>query len=112
MMSYRLALVVALALGLVAGCVKNRQAPAKVSGSVTYKGNPVPAGNIAFHSDKGTYRASLGEDGTYEIADVPIGELVVTVETGSYDPNKKAPDYGGGKGSKMYAQRIAAEQKT
>jgi hypothetical protein len=111
MSKFRLGLLVALVLGLVAGCAKNPQAPAKVSGSVTYKGNPVTAGNVTFHSqDKGSYNTSLSPDGTYKITDVPKGELVVTVETESANPDKKTPDYGRGKGSKMYAERMAKEK--
>jgi hypothetical protein len=94
------------------GCAKNPQAPAKVSGQVTYKGAPVPAGNIVFHSeDKGSYNCALGTDGTYEIVDIPTGELIVTVDNEFLNPKTRPPDYGGGKGAALYAERVAAERK-
>src|SRR5262249_49180718 len=105
----------ALCLGLALGCNKNTQAPAKVSGRVTYKGKALPSGSIAFNStdkDKPAYASPIGKDGTYQITDLPTGEMVVTVETESANPKKDVPSYGGGKGDKMYAERIAAEQKT
>jgi hypothetical protein len=110
---FRIGLCFVLLLGLTAGCVhKNPSAPGTVSGKVTSGGKVVPAGNIAFHHpDKGTYRSTLDSDGTYAITDLPTGELVVTVETESVNPGKKAPTYGGDKGSKMYQERLAAEQK-
>jgi hypothetical protein len=112
MTKFRLGLLVALFLSLVAGCAKNKRAPATVSGTVTYKGQAVTAGNVTFHSqDMGSYNTSLAPDGTYQIVDVPKGELVVTVETESANPDKKTPDYGRGKGSKMYAERMAMEKK-
>ncbi len=101
-----------LALPLV-GCTHNPQAPARVGGRITYKGSPVPAGTVMFHTpDKGIYPGPLNAEGTYEILDVPTGELVVTVETETINPKKKAPDYAGGKGAKMYAERVAAEGNT
>jgi len=108
----RTGLLLALFLGLAAGCAKNPAAPGRVSGTVKYKGQALPAGNIYFHSQgKGSYRATLAADGTYEITDIPAGEMVVTVETESLNPSKKAPTYGGGKGAQMYAERMAAEKK-
>ena len=38
----------ALALALLAGCQRNPNAPASISGTVTYKGEPVPAGSVVF----------------------------------------------------------------
>jgi len=110
---FRVGLCLILLLSLTAGCFqKNPSAPGKVSGKVTYGGKVVPAGNIAFHHpDKGTYRSTLDSDGTYAITDVPTGEMVVTVETESVNPSKKQPTYGGDKGSNMYKERLAAEQK-
>jgi hypothetical protein len=107
----RHALFPLLCLALIAGCSGNTvQAPAKVSGQVTYKGAALPAGTIHFHSeDKGIYRSPLAQDGTFEVVDIPKGTMVVTVETESVNPAKKAPDYGGGKGAADYAKRIAAE---
>src|SRR2546421_12867772 len=73
-----------LALALVFGCSKrNPNAPASVNGKVTYKGAAVPAGTITFNAKAGKYTTSLSTDGTYSSSDLPIGEMVVTVETES-----------------------------
>ena len=104
---------VGLAIGLVAfaGCTANPQAPARISGTVTYKGSTVPAGTVVFHTaDQGSYSARLNSSGAYEVRDVPTGKLAVTVETESVNPKKKKePEYGGSKGAKQYAERLAAE---
>jgi len=103
-------LCLALGLGFFAGCTANPQAPAQISGAVTYKGNPLPAGTVIFHSaEQGSYRALLNADGTYEVRDVPTGKLVVTIETESVNPAKKPKEYAGGKGAKQYQERLAAE---
>jgi len=74
----------------LAGCSKNSLAPAKISGSVTYNGQSVKAGSIAFHTPEGiVYGTTINPDGTYSITDVPTGELVVTVETESLNPAGK-----------------------
>lgn len=88
----RLSSGTALLLAVVLlGCAKNKQAPGTVSGSVSYKGQPVKAGTVAFHTKEGTaYSGQISSDGTYSIVDLPEGELVVTVETESISPNKKA----------------------
>jgi len=121
MLKFRLGLCAALSLslGLLAGCggARNPNAPAKISGLVKYQGKPVPGGNIVFHTkdNQGMYRCSLGADGTYQIADVPTGNLVVTVETESLNPSKKkGPAYPGGgaaKGSKLDAEYMAGMKK-
>jgi hypothetical protein len=111
MRATRLGLLAALTLGLSAGCSANSNAPAKVAGKVTYNGNPLPAGTITFYSeDKGDYSSALMEDGSYTISDLPAGNLMVTVETESYNPKKKGPAYGGSKGAaidKEYAEAMS-----
>jgi hypothetical protein len=85
------------------GCgPKNKVAPGKVSGVVRYKGEILKAGNITFHTQdqKGNYQSSISPEGKYEITDVPIGTLEVTVETDSLNPDKKVPVYGAGRGGK------------
>lgn len=109
MRTLRLGLFAALALVLAAGC-RTSPNPAKVSGKVTYKGQPVKGGDIVFHSDQGTYRGTLGQDGSYEIVDLPVGEMKVTVDTEFLNPDKKATTYGGGRGDKMTNERLAAER--
>jgi hypothetical protein len=113
---FRYAVLAALCLGLALGCTKKTNAPAKVSGKVTYKGQALPAGSISFNlSEAGTaaYGSPIAQDGTYQVTDLPTGEMVVTVETESANPKAAdTPAYGGGKGDKMYAERLAAEKAT
>jgi hypothetical protein len=81
-------------LVVASGCPTNSLAPARVSGSVSYKGQPIKAGAIAFHSPDGiAYPAQLASDGTYTATDLPTGDLVITVETESV--NKSAQPQGG-----------------
>jgi hypothetical protein len=75
---------------LVTGCSKNTLAPAKVSGRISYKGAPIKAGSMAFHTAEGNqYPANISEDGTYSATDLPEGEMIVTVDTSHLDPAKK-----------------------
>lgn len=84
-------LVFAAAAFCLVGCSKSSPAPAKVSGSVTYKGQPIKAGTMAFHTSEGVaYPAVISDDGTYSATDLPEGELVVTVDTAHLDPSKKS----------------------
>jgi len=95
----RLLLLLSLSLVLVFGWSKKTpnaapvpaslypHALASVSGKVTYKGEPLPAGTLTFHG-QGNYLASIGADGTYSTTDLPIGKMVVTVETESANKNK------------------------
>jgi hypothetical protein len=95
-------LLLPLFLILAAGCNKgNPNAPAEVYGTVTYKGSPVTAGYVTFYApnDSGVYNINIKPDGTFSQTDVPVGEMTITVETESANPNKKKPsDYGGGRG--------------
>jgi hypothetical protein len=109
MRTLRLGLFAALALVLAVGC-RTSPNPGKVSGKVTYKGQPVKGGDIAFHSDAGTYRGTLSQEGTYEIVDMPVGAMTVTVDTDFLNPDKKIPQQGGGRGDKITAERMAAER--
>ena len=80
------ALVVALAMFAVVGCLGKSQPTGTVSGKVTYKGNPVPAGClVTFISDRGV--AALGTvdaSGRYQLMfagkpDVPALEYNISV---------------------------------
>ncbi|MFO0841224.1 MAG: carboxypeptidase-like regulatory domain-containing protein [Gemmataceae bacterium] len=110
----RLGLLVLPLLGLLLGCgPKNRFAPAQIRGVVKYKGEPLPGGNITFHSaDKGSYSGPIEKGGTYSIQDVPEGEMAVTVETESVNPNLKVKNPGGKKGDKLHEERMAYEGKS
>jgi hypothetical protein len=91
MIRVRLFLMLPLLAVLSVGCSGKGNVPASVSGTVKYKGELVTAGTVNFISQGeggGTsYPASIGPDGTYSAIDVPEGEMTVTVETQSADPN-------------------------
>ena len=73
----------------VLGCSKKSLAPARISGSLSYNGKPIKGGTMAFYGPDGVaYNAAINPDGTYSATDIPEGELVVTVETESINPNK------------------------
>lgn len=111
MFKFRLEFLVVLVLVGLAGCGSSKSR-AKVSGTVTYRDQPVKAGNVTFHSeDKGSYNTTLSEQGTYEIADVPPGDMIVTIETASMNPDMKVPTYGGDRVAKVTEDRMAAERK-
>jgi len=72
-------LVTALAC---AGCKPPKQETAEVSGTVKFKGKPLPGGRVSFVADKGGYSgsATIGEDGTYKVTDAPVGPVHITVD--------------------------------
>jgi hypothetical protein len=70
-----------------------------LSGKITYGGNAVTAGSLMFYTaNSGVYPAVISSDGTYSATDLPAGDLVVTIETESANPNVKKVDYKGGAG--------------
>jgi hypothetical protein len=88
---------------LLAGCgSRNPNAPARVNGTVRYNGAPLRAGTITFHSREKKLTAPIGKDGSYGLFDVPAGDMVVTVETDSANPNRQAA--AGGMAGKMRSQ--------
>lgn len=103
MIMRRLILTTVFAVPVVlAGCTKNPNAPAQISGVVKYKGQPLPAGTIVFHDAEGkAYSASIQQDGKYELTDIPTGDMKVTVDTEDFNPAKVQPTYGGQRASKM-----------
>src|SRR5262249_37736169 len=75
---------------------KGARGPAKtgtVSGTVRYKGLPLPGGVVTFHLENGAARAAkLDKDGKFTATDVPVGPAKVTIETESPRPAvKKGP---------------------
>lgn len=72
---------VGILLALAAGCGKVDRFGA-VSGSVSYKGKPIPAGTVTFHGPGGKIEtAQIRPDGTYQMPKVLVGATKVTVET-------------------------------
>lgn len=61
-----------------------------ISGTVTYKGKPLPGGIVAFLGQKNTVLISqIKPDGSYLIENIPVGEAQITVET--YPPPVVSP---------------------
>ena len=74
------------------GCSSNKLVPAKISGKLSYQGQPIKAGTLAFYTPDGvSYAGQISLDGTYSASDLPEGELVVTVDTEHLSPAHKAP---------------------
>jgi hypothetical protein len=87
---------IGLFLGLAAGVVGCSQSGAlsKVTGTVTYKGQPVKAGQITLaYEQGGKYEAALQPDGTYQFMSVPVGTAKVFIDNRAYDPDQKPPSY-------------------
>ncbi len=98
-----------------AGCSKNPDRAAKISGKVTKNGSPITAGTISFTiADHGCVTVGIRSDGTYEVPELPIGEAVVTIETESANPDRKQ-EYKGGQGGseqkKMYGKKAGIAQE-
>lgn len=74
---------------------------AKVSGKITYKGQPIKGGKMLFVTADGTgYPATINSDGTYSATDLPTGEMIITVETESLKKSKGT----GGASEQRYTQ--------
>jgi hypothetical protein len=83
---WKIALLTLFLLSL-AGCSPAR---GKVTGTVTYKGEPVRAGFVAFFGAKDQVAsAPIASDGTFKASDVPLGEVKVTVSTPAPGPTKE-----------------------
>jgi hypothetical protein len=60
-----------------------------VTGTVTYKGVPLPAGAVALHfTDDTKYVAAVGPEGSFRLTDLPVGSFRVAVST---TPGKDKP---------------------
>ena len=87
-------LVVVSVVGLIMsnGCTPKRVSRAdraRVSGTVTYNGQVVKGGEIAFISVANggkTGACTIRENGKYYMSDAPLGENKVTVDTESIKP--------------------------
>jgi hypothetical protein len=74
-----------LPLLLVLGCGSGR---GTVYGKVTNVGTPITAGTVSFFPESGQpVAATIGSDGSYSAADVPLGKVRVAV----LPPKKKNP---------------------
>lgn len=97
----RLAIGLAIAL-TIAGCGTDPNKPklGKVSGKVTYKGQPLTSGTITFTPEAGkggetgqVATSQIGTDGSYELTTFDtgdgaiLGQHVITVQTSQVDGN-------------------------
>ena len=69
--------VAASLVALIAGCGK--PSTGEVSGKVTFRGEPVASGTIAFVGADGHVTSGMIEGGTYRLAKVPLGPARITV---------------------------------
>lgn len=110
-------LLLMLVVGL--GCSKgNVNTPAKLSGSVKYKGGPVTGGTMTLLPEGGgAIPVTIKPDGTYAAQDLPVGTLKVVIETESMNPNKKGDpstygQQGGGRGGSQSMSPIPTGRST
>ena len=89
--------VLSAALCLFAGCGQSGPARYSVSGNVSYKGAPIPVGQISFEPDttrgnEGPGASAVIKDGKYDTADggkgAVAGPVIIAVE--GIDPNPPA----------------------
>ncbi len=97
-------LVVGLAVA-VAGC-SGANSPAKVKGTITYKGQTLKAGIVYFMCEQGgQYEAAIKSDGSYQFTDLPKGNVKVLVSTETFNPDQKPLVYT--QQAKQYSKGLA-----
>ena len=81
-------LTFAFAFLFLVGCTdSNALVPAKVSGRISYKGHPIKGGLLQFVTEDGTaYPGTIDSDGTYSGNQLPVGLMVITVDTEATKP--------------------------
>jgi hypothetical protein len=78
-------------LGVLAGCGGTPYQMAKISGTITYKGKPIPQGRIAFITTDGNGYNDQGQitEGHYIVVRAPVGlckvQISVIQPAGSFD---------------------------
>jgi hypothetical protein len=82
-------------LAAAAGCGTGPPKPppsAKVSGTVLYRGQPLPGGRISFVTVAGGFAttATIREDGKYEIS-APTGDVQISVDNSMLMPRRGSP---------------------
>jgi hypothetical protein len=86
---FRIGFVVCLAAAVL-GCTQKTS----VTGTITYKGQPVKAGTVYFlYEQGGQYQSDLKPDGSYQFMDVPAGNVRVLVDTETFNPEQKPLSY-------------------
>ncbi len=93
-------LIVLGALGGLAGC----GGKPVVTGRVTYKGEPLPGGEIHFITESGPSRSGvISDDGQFRVEGVPTGTVKVTISS--------ERDEGGGAGGSPLGSPTGAAAK-
>jgi len=69
--------------GLTAGCTRGT---GNVSGTVKFKGQPLPAGTITFYDQDNKTASSAIIDGAYEVTKVGVGPVKVAIAVPMYIP--------------------------
>ncbi len=92
MLHTRLLVQAAVCVGMISflGCGANDKGA--VSGKVLFKGEVLPSGTVAFQGTKGWVGSSNIRSGLYEIKDVPIGEVKISVQTFAPSPGVVPPN--------------------
>jgi hypothetical protein len=94
MLTLRIGLCVGFAVALV-GCSKSGPS-SRLTGTVTYKGEPVKAGTIYLvYEQGGQYEAAIRQDGSYQFGDLPTGNVKVLIDTETFNPEQKPKSYTG-----------------
>jgi len=89
-------LAAALSLVAAAGCGGKPDAPASISGKVTYNNAPLTGGTITFQPKEGVpFGRPIEADGTYTMSDITPGDYSVVIETESINPAKPKKTYSG-----------------
>jgi hypothetical protein len=82
---FSVTLVGALLLSVGCGFLENA---GTISGTVRYKGQPLPEGSVSFVSDNGrVLTGAIDKAGRYLVAHVPVGAAKVTVQVASSMPS-------------------------
>jgi hypothetical protein len=88
-------ITVSIGLLLLAGCGSSRPPSGTVSGTITYKGQPVNGATLQLYPTAGGQSATVSipvsQEGTFRTSDVPVGEykIVVQPDPGNPGPNLK-----------------------
>src|SRR5438445_7202157 len=77
--SLALSFVGALCLLILGGC-SGAPTTATVSGKVTFKGQPLTGGRVAFLSEDGRVDFAVIKDGKYSTSQAPTGKIKVSIE--------------------------------
>ncbi len=101
-------LTATLLLGIVALAGCDSSGPVKLTGQVTYDGQPVEMGAISFEDAEGRTPSAEGAiiNGKYEVLDVPRGNKRVKI-TGQRKTGKSTPAYAGDPNSPMIEETEA-----